>query len=103
IPDPPIDPSVVGVPADAYRTTLRLTVDRAGRPVFHRRHSHQHVHIDSCLVAHPALAELATTARFPGGREVTLRVSAATGERTATLHPPRGRAHVPDDVRVAGR
>ena len=42
---------------EGYRTTLRLsTVD--GQAAFRRAHSHDSVEVDSCLVAHPLLAEL---------------------------------------------
>ena len=89
--EPPVAPEVAGVPAAAYRTTLRAAVGRDGRPLLHRRHSRELVAVDGCLVAHPALAELLTVARFPGAAEATLRVSAATGERVVTMHGSRHR------------
>jgi 23S rRNA (uracil1939-C5)-methyltransferase len=102
LPDPPVAPTVDGVPAEAYRTTLRLAVDRDGRPAFHRWHSHERISVDTCLVAHPTLSDLAATCRLRGPKEVTLRVSAATGQRQIAPHPPRGRIDVPDDVQVGG-
>jgi 23S rRNA (uracil1939-C5)-methyltransferase len=87
--------------AEGYRTTLRLsTVD--GQAAFRRAHSHDPVEVDSCLVAHPLLAELVTTGRFDGCREVTLRAGAGTGERLVVADP-RGRGvAVPADVLVVG-
>src|SRR2546423_384006 len=67
-----------------------------------RRRRRELVTIDPCLTAHPALGELVVHGRFPGAREVTLRVSAATGERVVLPRPsaaPAGRIH--EDV--AGR
>jgi len=66
-----------------YRTSVRLSVDRAGRPTYRRRRSHTELAVDSCLVSHPLLAELIVEGRFPGASEVGLRVGARTGERMA--------------------
>ncbi len=78
------------VPANAYRTTVRVAIDPAGRPAYHRHRASGLVAVDSCLVTHPRLAELLRTSRFPGAREVVLRVSAATGEETVLQRPTRG-------------
>jgi 23S rRNA (uracil1939-C5)-methyltransferase len=81
---------VGSVPAEGYRTTVRVAVDDQGRPAYHRRGGEGLVTVDSCLVAHPALAELLRSSRFPEAREVVLRVSAATGEHTVLRRPVRG-------------
>jgi 23S rRNA (uracil1939-C5)-methyltransferase len=77
------------VPPDAYRTTVRMAVDVDGRPAYHQRRDAGLVAVDSCLVVHPRLEELLRSSRFPGAREVVLRVSAATGEHTALVRPVR--------------
>jgi 23S rRNA (uracil1939-C5)-methyltransferase len=95
--DPPL-----AVPAEAYRTTVRLGLSPAGVPGYRRRRGHELVEALSCLVAHPRLAELIATGRFPGGHEVVLRVGVAGGERLALVAggSKRGKATVPDDVQV---
>lgn len=71
----------------AYRTTLRLALDRTGRPAFRGAGSHRLVTVSACQVAHPRLSELLPTLRIAGAREVQLRVSAATGARSARWWP----------------
>jgi 23S rRNA (uracil1939-C5)-methyltransferase len=90
------------IPPTGYRTGVRLAVDAGGRPCYRRRHGHDLVAVTSCLVADPALADLIVRGRFPGAREVTLRVGAATGERMAFPEPDAGRAVVPPGT-VVGR
>jgi 23S rRNA (uracil1939-C5)-methyltransferase len=84
----------------SYRTTLRLAVDDMGRPAFRRRHGHELVTVDSCLVSHPRLEELVRAARFPGAREVVLRVGAASGDRLAAPDRASRRATVPPGTAV---
>lgn len=82
-----------------YRTTLRLAVDRSGRPGFRAAGAHRVVPTPHCLVAHPALAALLPGLSLPGGRELVLRVGARTGERLAWWTPanrPRPAALPPD-------
>ena len=80
-----IDPVVAAgasVPPWAYRTTLRLATgtDRLG---LRGRHSHDVVELNGCPVSHPSLEELLARIRVRGQGEVSLRVGAATGERSA--------------------
>ena len=84
-----------------YRTTLRLTLDGA-RPGFRRHRGHEVVPVDSCLVAHPLLAELLAVGDFGEATEVTLRCGARTGERLAVVGPSCGGASLPGSVRVIG-
>jgi 23S rRNA (uracil1939-C5)-methyltransferase len=88
----------------AFRTTLRMAVDGEGL-AFHAAHAHDLVVVDACLVAHPRLSELLPVARFPGASEVTLRCSAASGERVALVDPSSAErsATLPPDVRVGRR
>ncbi|GAC1321114.1 MAG: class I SAM-dependent RNA methyltransferase [Acidimicrobiales bacterium] len=88
------------VPAEGYRTSVRLAVSDDGRPAYRRRHSHRLVPVDSCGVSHRLLAELIADARFPGAQSVGLRVSAATGERMASPDRLQGRARVPAGTEV---
>ncbi len=84
-----------------YRTTLRLSSDGA-RPGFRRHRGHEVVPVDSCLVAHPLLAELLASGEFGEAAEVTLRCGARTGERLAVLAPSSAGARLPGPVRVIG-
>jgi 23S rRNA (uracil1939-C5)-methyltransferase len=80
---PDVDVIVGGsVPSWAYRTSMRVAVDRVGRVSLRRPRTNEPVPLDHCLVAHPLLDELVHGARFVGADEVSLRVSAATGERS---------------------
>jgi 23S rRNA (uracil1939-C5)-methyltransferase len=91
---PPLDPW-------AFRTTLRCGVVD-GRAGLRRAGSHDVVALGHCPVAHPRLDELIREGEFGAAREVTLRVSAATGERLAMVAPSATGVHLPDDVRVIG-
>lgn len=66
-----------------YRTSMRLAVTPDGRVGLRVGASHRVVALDSCMVAHPALAALLPSVRIAGGEELSLRVSVATGEATA--------------------
>lgn len=66
-----------------YRTGMRLAVARDGRVGLRAAASHRVVGLRSCMVAHPALAAMLGGLRVRGAAEVSLRVSAATGEATA--------------------
>jgi 23S rRNA (uracil1939-C5)-methyltransferase len=89
-----------------YRTTMRLAVDGRGRLGLRAPASHRVVPLDDCPVAHPSLAALIPQVRAQGVAEVSLRVSVATGEATATALDPKGRAvearigGLPDHVSV---
>ena len=79
-----------GVGPDGYRTTIRVVGDDDGRPAYRADRSHDLVPATGCLVAHPALRELLDTIVVDPGLEVTLRVSAATGDLTARWDRRRG-------------
>lgn len=101
IAEPPVRRTVRRVASAGYRTTVRAATLPDGRLGLRRHHSHDVVPLDSCVVAHPALEELLAEGRFPGSREVTLRVGVATGDRLAICHPRFGKVRVPPDVVVA--
>lgn len=93
-PGPALDPF-------AYRTTLRCSVDPgSGRLGFRRRRSHETHVVADCMVAHPLAAEVIREARFPGEREVTVRVSVSTGERMVVVSDDSRDHTVPDGVQV---
>jgi 23S rRNA (uracil1939-C5)-methyltransferase len=71
--DPPVE-GTIALPAAGYRTTVRVAIDKDGRPAFRKHDSHDLVVVDDCLVAAPALAQQLHAGRWPGQREVTLRV-----------------------------
>jgi len=84
------------------RTTVRCVVtnDRAG---YRQRRSHKGFDAGSCDAAHELLRPLIIDGRYPGVDEVTLRASAASGERMAIVSGDRQAApgvRVPDDVEV---
>lgn len=86
-----------------FRTTVRMVVDVEGSPGFRRARSRDMVAVDDCLVAHPGLADLITPGRYPGCREVTLRIGARTGERLVLASPDASGVRVPDGVVLIGR
>ncbi len=98
------EPDVVGgggVDPFGYRTTMRFAFDSDGRPALRRARTNEPVRLDDCLVAHPALASLLADLRVHGSDEITLRVSVASGDRTAWCQSPTGRiGGLPPDVRV---
>lgn len=80
---------VVGgaVPSWGYRTSMRFSVDGAGRVSLRRAQSHDNIPIDRCHVAHDQLSVLLEQFVLPGADELSLRVSVATGEATAWWGP----------------
>jgi 23S rRNA (uracil1939-C5)-methyltransferase len=84
-----------------YRTTLRLASGPEGTG-FRRHRGHDIVAVDSCLVAHPLLAELLAEGEFGDASEVTLRCGARTAERLALLRPSTDGASLPGPVRMIG-
>jgi 23S rRNA (uracil1939-C5)-methyltransferase len=78
------------VPAGGYRTTIRVVGDAEDRAAFRMERSTATVPASGCLVAHPALVDMLERLVVPSGVEVTLRISAATGEVTALWDPNAG-------------
>lgn len=102
--DPPA-PLLVELPEPALRTTARLAVSASGRAGHRPRAGADRsgpVETDTCLAVHPLLEEVLIEGRFPGAREVVLRVGVATGERVAVVDGPAGKATVPAGVAVVG-
>jgi 23S rRNA (uracil1939-C5)-methyltransferase len=89
-------------PNTGYRTTVRVAVDALGRPSFRAASSHELVPVDSCLVAAPAIAALLAEARFPPGRELTIRTSVATGELLVLAEPTAHDVDLRTGVLVVG-
>ncbi len=71
------------LPSEAVRTSVRMAVDRDGRLGFRAARSHAVVPTEHCLVTHPLLDAMLPGLRLPGAEEVSVRVGAASGERTA--------------------
>lgn len=97
---PPLEPF-------GYRTTVRAVVEQRGanrgRAGFRARRQHKAVVPETCLTAHPAVAELMASCRFEGAKEVTFRVGSRTGERMVVLDSPKARmSDGPRDLLVAG-
>lgn len=97
-----LDPEVRAagsVPATGYRTTIRVVGDADGRPAYRMERSNDTVSAAGCLVAHPRLVEILDAIVVPPGVEVTLRVSAATGEATSLWDATAGSVSgLPPDV-----
>ncbi|MEM7286770.1 MAG: TRAM domain-containing protein [Actinomycetota bacterium] len=90
----PVVEAAGSVPAEAYRTTMRVAV-RGGRAGHRARRSHAVVITPDCLVAHPSLVSVVADARFGHAEEVFARVSIATGEVIVIVAPTRGDAVSP--------
>jgi 23S rRNA (uracil1939-C5)-methyltransferase len=71
--DPPVA-DTIELPALGYRTSVRVAIDADGRAAFRKRDSHDLVTVDDCIVAHPTIATRIRDERWPGHREVSLRV-----------------------------
>ncbi len=97
--EPPV-PQPMPMADPALRTTARLAVSPGGRAGHRPRTGSGAVETDTCLVAHPLLEELIVEGRYPGAREVLLRVSVATGERIVVVDRAAGAVQVPSGVRV---
>ena len=107
--DGPDPRPTVELAAEGYRTTVRAAVVE-GRAGYRRGGSHDTVTVESCLIAHPLVADLLVDGRFGSASEVVLRAGARTGERLAAPVPDGAAITVPADVRrdhlhevVAGR
>ncbi len=97
--EPPV-PQPAPMAGLSLRTTARLAVSPGGRAGHRPRTGSGAVETDACLVAHPLLEELIVDGRYPGAREVLLRVSVATGERIVLVDRAAGTVQVPADVQV---
>lgn len=96
--------AVGSVPGGGYRTTIRVVGDADGRAAYRMERSNDTVVAAGCLVAHPALVEMLDALIVPPGVEVTLRVSAATGEATALWDGDAGIVQgLPDHVATGPR
>ncbi len=73
------------VPAWAYRTTLRVATGHGDGFGLRGRSSHDVVELGGCPVSHPLLEEVLSTIRARGTGEVSLRVGAATRQRSAWI------------------
>lgn len=84
-----------------YRTGMRLAAAADGRVGLRAASSHRVVGLRSCMVAHHALAAMLPNLRVRDADEISLRVSAATGEATAWSTDPGARfAGLPAHVEV---
>jgi 23S rRNA (uracil1939-C5)-methyltransferase len=78
------------VPADGYRTTVRVVGDDHGRAAYRHERSHDTAPASGCLVAHPNLLPVIDALELTPGLEVTLRTSVATGQVTARWDASKG-------------
>jgi tRNA/tmRNA/rRNA uracil-C5-methylase (TrmA/RlmC/RlmD family) len=87
----PVEGSADGL---AWRSRIRVAVDRRGAVGFRRHRSHQIEVIDSCPVATPQVAATgALGASWPGAGELEVVTDASPGEALVHVHAsPHGRA-----------
>jgi 23S rRNA (uracil1939-C5)-methyltransferase len=88
----------VELPADAYRTTVRVLAV-GGRAAFRKHASHDPVVIDACMVAHPLVDDVLRHGRFGDAHEIVVRAGARTGERCVHTDPVGAHVDVAADVR----
>jgi 23S rRNA (uracil1939-C5)-methyltransferase len=81
------------VPADGYRTTIRVVGGPDGQAAFRQDRSRDTVLASGCLIAHPALLPIIEKLRITPELEVSLRVSEATGQITARWDKRNGEVH----------
>lgn len=81
------------VPADGYRTTIRVVGGPDGRASYRQDRSHDTVPASGCLIAHPTLERVIEAIRITPELEVSLRVSEATGQITARWDKRKGEVH----------
>ena len=81
----PVVEDGVALPAGAGRTTVRAAVV-GGRAGYRRRHSHDVVAPQTCMVVHPRLEQMLVQGRYADG-EVLLRVGDRTGDEAAVALP----------------
>ena len=79
-------------PGLGWRTRVQFAVRPDGVPGLRAHRSHEVIDVERCLIAHPAITDLAITARrWPGTASVEALVAAGSGER-AVLITPGGRS-----------
>lgn len=78
------------VPAEGYRTSIRVIGDADGRAAYRQDRSHDTVRASGCIIAHPTLRSIVDAVEVTPGLEVTLRTSVATGEVTARWDATKG-------------
>lgn len=86
-----------------YRTTVRVAATPDGRAGYRAEQSHDVVEAPDCLIAHARLAEVLPRLDLDPDVEVTVRVSAATGELTAVWDGSRGDVRGLPDTTAIGR
>lgn len=87
------------IPAEGYRTTMRLGVTN-GRAGLRKRATNDLVALDVCRIAHPLVEDLIQNGQYGDAREVTLRASVATGERMAMVSGDADGLRLPSDVMI---
>lgn len=85
--DGPGGPGGPGGPAGlGWRTRVKFAVGRDGAAGLRAHRSHEIVHVDDCLIAHPGIRELGVTShRWPGARSVEGVVATGSGERAVVV------------------
>jgi tRNA/tmRNA/rRNA uracil-C5-methylase (TrmA/RlmC/RlmD family) len=93
----------------SWRTVVTFAIDGNGVAGLRRHRSHEVVHIDHCLIAHPLVTDLGVTGvRWPAVRSVEAAVAPASGERGVLVAgSPAAGGRLPDvaadAVQFAGR
>jgi 23S rRNA (uracil1939-C5)-methyltransferase len=88
-------------PSNAYRTSVRVVGTASGRAGFRRERSNVTIEVGACMVAHPALFDVLRDVTIDPDVELTVRVSAATGQMTALWDNRKGGVKgLPDVVKT---
>lgn len=82
-----------------YRTSMRVGV-LEGKAATYKRHTKDLVPLTECAVAHPLLREMLLEGDFGDATEVTLRVSASTGQRSAWVKGDIETVNLPEGVDI---
>lgn len=76
-----------------WRTVVSFATDGNGRAGLHRHRSHEVVHIDQCLIAHPLVTAAGVTGmHWPRAKSVEVAAVPASGELGVLVFAPGGAA-----------
>jgi 23S rRNA (uracil1939-C5)-methyltransferase len=88
-------------PCRSYRTSVRVVGTPSGRAGFRLERSNEAIEVGECMVAHPALFDVLRDITIDPDLELTMRVSAATGQMTALWDHRKGDVKgLPDTVQT---
>jgi tRNA/tmRNA/rRNA uracil-C5-methylase (TrmA/RlmC/RlmD family) len=88
----PLPGDAGGAAGLGWRTRVQFAVREDGVAGLHAHRSHQVIEVGECLIAHPAITDLAVTGRrWPGVASVEAVVGTGSGETAVIVSPGRTR------------